>query len=94
MNIADKMETAAVDLAPYLQGRSFDDAWDQFREEGYVIFPDVLSPEQLEQQRAALQPWIDADIRGRNNFEGDRSNRIYGMLDKTRLCRPDFSTDS
>lgn len=82
MNIADKMETAAVDLAPYLQGRSFDDAWDQFREEGYVIFPDVLSPEQLEQQRAALQPWIDADIRGRNNFEGDRSNRIYGMLDK------------
>ena len=82
MNLASKIETAAADLAPYLHGRSFDDAWDQFQEEGYVIFTDVLSPEQLKQQRAALKPWIDADIRGRNNFEGDRSNRIYGMLDK------------
>ena len=82
MNLASKIETAAADLAPYLHGRSFEDAWEQFQDEGYVIFPHVLNPEQLEQQRAALKPWIDADIRGRNNFEGDRSNRIYGMLDK------------
>jgi hypothetical protein len=82
MTIASKIETAAEDLSRFLHGRSFDDAWDQFQEEGYVIFNDVLNPEQLEQQRAALQPWIDADIRGRNNFEGSQSNRIYGMLDK------------
>jgi len=82
MNIESSIATADVDLGPWLHGRSFEDAWDQFQEEGYVILPGVLTPEQVEQQRAALQPWIDADIRGRNNFEGDRSNRIYGMLDK------------
>ncbi|MEQ8742247.1 phytanoyl-CoA dioxygenase family protein [Parasphingorhabdus sp.] len=82
MNLASKIEPPMTDLTRYLNGRSFDDAWEQFQEEGYVIFTDVLSPEQLEQQRAALKPWIDADIRGRNNFEGDKSNRIYGMLAK------------
>ena len=71
-----------TDLAPYLHGRDFADAWDQYQDEGYVIFPQVLTPAQLEQQRAALKPWIDADRRGRNNFEGSQSNRIYGMLDK------------
>ena len=82
MNVESRIETSEVDLDTYLHGRSFADAWDQFQEEGYVIFPGVLTPDQLEQQRAALKPWIDADIRGRNNFEGSQSNRIYGMLDK------------
>lgn len=82
MDVASTIETTDVDLTPYLNGRSFEDAWEQFQEEGYVIFKNVLTPEELETQRAALQPWIDADIRGRNNFEGSQSNRIYAMLDK------------
>jgi len=85
MNIESSMATADVDLGPWLHGRRFEDAWDEFQEEGYVILPEVLTQEQVEQQRAALQPWIDADIRGRNNFEGAESNRIYGMLDKDPL---------
>ena len=82
MNVASKIETTNVDLTPYLNGRSFEDAWEQFQEDGYVIFENVLTPEELETQRTALKPWIDADIRGRNNFEGSQSNRIYAMLDK------------
>lgn len=82
MNVASTIETNNADLTPYLNGRSFEDAWQQFQEEGYVIFENVLTPEELETQRAALKPWIDADIRGRNNFEGSQSNRIYAMLDK------------
>lgn len=82
MNLASKIEPPMADLTRYLNGRNFEDAWEQFQEEGYIIFTDVLTPEQLDQQRAALKPWIDADIRGRNNFEGDQSNRIYGMLAK------------
>ena len=82
MNIESRMDTAQTDLSPYLHGRSFADAWDQFQEEGYVIFPHVLTTEQLDEQRAALKPWLEADQRGRNNFEGAQSNRIYGMLEK------------
>ena len=82
MNVASTIEPTDMDLTPWLGGRSFEDCWAQFQEEGYVIFENVLTPEELEAQRAALRPWIDADIRGRNNFEGSQSNRIYAMLDK------------
>ena len=82
MNIESMIETTHADMSPYLQGRSFEDAWQQFQDEGYVIFENVLSDEELSRQRTALKPWIDADIRGRNNFEGDKSNRIYAMIDK------------
>lgn len=82
MKLNGSIEQTQADLSPYLHGRSFDDAWDQFQEEGYVIFEHALSDAELAEQRAALKPWIDADIRGRNNFEGSKSNRIYAMLDK------------
>ena len=82
MNMESRMEMAQADLSPWLHGRSLADAWDQYQDEGYVIFPDVLTAGQLEQQRAALRPWLAVDQRGRNNFEGAQSNRIYGMLEK------------
>ena len=80
--LEQKIETSEYEIERFLGGRTFDECWQQYDDQGYIIFEDVLNPEQIEQQRAALKPWIDADIRGRNNFEGDRSNRIYGMLDK------------
>lgn len=70
------------DIESFLGGRTFDQCWHEYDESGYIIFENILSPAEVERQRAALKLWIDADIRGRNNFEGDRSNRIYGMLDK------------
>jgi len=82
MNSESGMDLSQADLSPWLHGRPFADAWEQYEEEGYVILPHVLTAEQLGRQRAALQPWLDADQRGRNNFEGAQSNRIYGMLDK------------
>ena len=77
--IADTQDTH---LKPYLAGRSFDECWDEYEEQGYVIFPGIMAAEQVENQRAALAPFIDADIRGRNVFEGVESNRIYAMLGK------------
>ena len=82
MNSESGRDLSQADLSPWLHGRPFADAWEQYEEEGYVILPHVLTAEQLGRQRAALQPWLDADQRGRNNFEGAQSNRIYGMLDK------------
>lgn len=80
--LEQKIKTPDDTVERFLGGRTFEQCWQEYDELGYIIFNDVLTPEQLEQQRAALKPWIDADIRGRNNFEGDQSNRIYGMLDK------------
>lgn len=77
-----KTDAQEARLKPYLAGRSFDECWDEYEEQGFVIFPGIMAAEQVEEQRAALAPFIDADIRGRNVFEGVESNRIYAMLGK------------
>ncbi|MBT3458587.1 MAG: phytanoyl-CoA dioxygenase family protein, partial [Halieaceae bacterium] len=40
------------------------------QEEGYTVFTDVLSEAEITAYRAALQPWLDKDLCGRNVFEG------------------------
>ncbi len=70
-------------LATWLQGRPFADWRAQFDRDGYVIFENVLTPEKVAEMRAALQPYLDADVTGRNDFEGLRSNRVYAMLAKS-----------
>lgn len=69
-------------LEPYLGGRSFEQCWEQYEADGYVIFPGIMPADEVERQRAALLPFIEADVRGRNVFEGVQSNRIYAMLGK------------
>jgi ectoine hydroxylase-related dioxygenase (phytanoyl-CoA dioxygenase family) len=54
-----------------------------FDEQGYLIFPSVLSDLQLADIRAALQPYLDTNIAGRNDFEGLKTNRVYAMLAKS-----------
>lgn len=77
-----KYIAAEASLEPFLGGRSFTACWEEYETNGYVIFPDIMTVEQISQQRSALDPFIDADIRGRNVFEGVESNRIYAMLGK------------
>lgn len=52
------------------------------QQEGYTVFTDVLSDAEITAYRAALQPWLDRDLCGRNVFEGTRSHRVYAMLAK------------
>lgn len=78
-------EEGPTDIAQWLDGRSFADWREQFDRDGYLIFENVLSPEDVERQRAALQPWLDADVTGRNDFEGMKSNRVYAMLAKSAV---------
>lgn len=74
---------AEADIAQWLGGRSFADWKAEFDETGYLIFENVLPPEEVDRQRAALQPYLDADVTGRNDFEGMKSNRVYAMLAKS-----------
>lgn len=71
-----------ADITPWLGGRSFADARDEFDREGYLIFRNVLPGETLEAIRQALAPHFEQDLTGRNDFEGLKSNRIYGLLAK------------
>ncbi|MFI1918149.1 phytanoyl-CoA dioxygenase family protein [Nocardia sp. NPDC020380] len=51
---------------------------------GYVILPDLLTPEQLDDIRKAVAPLLDRH--GRNGFEGHTTQRVYSVLNKTRTC--------
>lgn len=69
-------------LAQYLGGRSLEEVFAQYDRDGYVIFEGVLDKEAIQRQIDALEVWLSKDVRGRNNFEGADSNRVYAMLAK------------
>jgi ectoine hydroxylase-related dioxygenase (phytanoyl-CoA dioxygenase family) len=52
--------------------------------DGYVILENLLDDEECERIRAAVTPLLDKT--GRNTFEGDRTQRVYSVLNKTRAC--------
>ena len=71
------------DIEKWLAGRALNDWREQFDRDGYIIFEDVLTVEQLASVRDALAPYLEQDVTGRNEFEGRKSNRIYALLDKS-----------
>ncbi|MFB8002688.1 phytanoyl-CoA dioxygenase family protein [Nocardia sp. NPDC056000] len=52
--------------------------------DGYVILPDLLTADELK----AIHDDVDSllNLKGRNNFEGHATQRIYSVLNKTRSC--------
>lgn len=70
-------------LAAWLGGRTFNDWRAQFNRDGYLIFENVLSVDDLAAIKQALAPYLGADVKGRNEFEGRESNRVYAMLAKS-----------
>ena len=69
-------------IEQWLAGRSFDDWRAQFDRDGYIQFDRVLSEKMLAEIRAALAPYLEEDIHGRNEFEGHDTNRVYALLAK------------
>src|ERR1700761_1183257 len=54
--------------------------------DGSRTWENLLSPEQCGQIRDVVQPWLGHT--GRNSFEGRRTQRIYSVLSRTRICDP------
>ncbi len=52
----------------------------RYHEQGFVILRDVLDASEIEALRAALQPYLDLGVQGRNNFEGERTQRVYSLV--------------
>ena len=69
-------------IRPWCGDRSPHEIVDEYEDLGFVTFENVLTPEDLDRVRSALAPHLAADIRGRQDFEGLKSNRIYAMLAK------------
>jgi len=71
-----------ADISKWLGDESFEDSQARYDRDGYLIFENVLSPEKLSAIRAALAPYLDTPLKGRNDFEGTRTNRVYALLAK------------
>ena len=69
--------------APWLGGRSFASWREEFDRRGYLIFEHVLSQDRVDEIRAALAPHLARDLKGRNDFEGVKTNRVYALLAKS-----------
>jgi hypothetical protein len=98
MNIDDESVTTLEDLRGDLAhrykwttstGSSVDDATVEadlaaLESDGYVIWENLLSAEQCRQIRDVVRLWLGHT--GRNSFEGRRTQRIYSVLSRTRVC--------
>jgi len=71
-----------TDLSPWLNGMSFIETKAQYDQDGYMVFENVLGSEKLAQLRSALSPYLGTPLKGRNDFEGTKTNRVYAMLAK------------
>src|SRR5258705_5032605 len=79
------MPTTSEQASPWLQGRTFASWREEFDRRGYLIFERVLSPDRVAEIRAALAPFLERDLTGRNDFEGLKTNRVYALLAKSSL---------
>ena len=78
--------TTALQLAlPWLSSRTFQSWQEEFDRRGYLIFERVLPADRVAALRNALAPFLARDLKGRNNFEGEKTNRIYALLAKSSL---------
>ena len=55
---------------------------DHVPEHGYVVIPGLLSAEQIRRIKAELAPHLRGTLRGRNDFEGFETERVYALLAK------------
>ena len=55
-----------------------------YHEQGYVIIEGVLDCSEIRATFEALQPYLDLGMAGRNDFEGERTQRVYSLVGRGR----------
>ena len=65
-----------------LHKKEYQEAKEKYDTDGFVIFENVLSDKELKMYVDALAPFLQKNIKGRNNFEGHKTNRVYSLLEK------------
>lgn len=63
-------------------GASVETDVEHLNQHGYVVVPRVLSGAQLQRIKTELAPYLRGTLRGRNDFEGFETERVYALLAK------------
>jgi ectoine hydroxylase-related dioxygenase (phytanoyl-CoA dioxygenase family) len=56
-------------------------------DQGYTIIEQLIGDDVIHRIKRALEPYLQGQLMGRNNFEGEHSERVYALLAK----HPDFA---
>lgn len=67
--------TAEVDV-------DVDAAIESIEKDGYAVIESLLPPQDVQEIKGALAPWLRGEKMGRNDFEGFKSERAYALLAK------------
>lgn len=65
------------------QGINIQTTLQQLAVDGYAVLQGLMAPELNQQIRTELAPYLRGEKMGRNNFEGEQSERVYALLAKT-----------
>jgi len=84
MNTPD-IKAEPKQISKWLSGHTLENICRQFEDDGYYLFDQILENEEIQNLRGELKPYLAEDVSGRNEFEGQKSNRIYAMLNKSPL---------
>jgi ectoine hydroxylase-related dioxygenase (phytanoyl-CoA dioxygenase family) len=61
-----------------------DDILKRVVDDGYAIIPGAIEPDQVLWARSELESIVENTPKGRDDFEGHRTRRVYGLFAKTR----------
>ena len=69
-------------LSTWYGNKTFAEHKAQYDFDGYLVFENVLTETELANIRTALSPYLGTEKKGRNDFEGTKTNRVYALLAK------------
>lgn len=61
-----------------------EDVVSQLADDGYALIPGAIQPDQVAWARSELEAIVENTHSGRDDFEGHRTRRVYGLFGKTR----------
>jgi len=67
-----------------VQQVTVDEIVDRLEESGYATIPGAIAAHQVAWARSELEDIVESTPRGRDDFEGHRTRRVYGLFAKTR----------
>jgi hypothetical protein len=78
-------------LSHHLSESAFEHALSTLEADGFVVFESVMTTDQINAVRVALEPHFDHARRGRNDFEGFSTHREYALMGKGAIF-PELAT--
>jgi len=60
----------------------------QLQAQGHVVLRGLLGRDDLREVEAAIRPFLEETPHGRNDFEGEKTRRVYNLVAKTPVVHP------